>query len=219
MEGIKISNRIKYSLFTAIVVITTFLSIWLMIVYWDEIGQLEKWGLVGIFVIAFIAGSSIPMPVSYLLIMLAMANQPTYGIWQPAFVGLSGGIGAGAGGTILFLLGRGGRRFLPGLRDLSVEEQARSRISRLLTGRFNEWAHKQGSIVVFVMSAMLNPVFGPMAITMGALRFKAIKFYVMCTAGNILKALVISYIGFLGIGLFRGLFEVLKELSYKLFGI
>jgi membrane protein DedA with SNARE-associated domain len=39
-----------------------------------------------------------------------------------------------------------------------------------------------------------------MAIAMGALRFRAMKFFVMCVAGNIVKAMVISYAGYLGVG-------------------
>ena len=73
MEGTEISARIKYILFISIIVITTVLSIWLMIRYWREIGELQKWGLVGIFVIAFIAGISIPLPISYLLVVFAIA--------------------------------------------------------------------------------------------------------------------------------------------------
>jgi membrane protein DedA with SNARE-associated domain len=194
-------------LLTSVVVITTILSIWLMIRYWKEIGELDKWGLVGVFVIAFIAGSSIPTPISYLLVVFAMANQPTYGIWQPALVGISGGLGAGAGGTLVFLVGRGGRRLFPEFKDLSAEEQTNSKISSRYFTKFNQWAHKRGSIVVFLMSALLNPVFAPMAIAMGALRFKAIKFFIMCTFGNLLKALVIAYIGFIGVAVIKGLWE------------
>ncbi len=207
MEESDITDRTKYILLTSVVVITTALSIWLMIRFWDKIGELQEWGLVGVFGIAFLAGSSIPTPISYLLVVFAMAHQPTYGIWQPTFVGLSGGVGAGLGGTLVFLIGRGGRRFFPELKDLSAEEQARNRLSRILTGKFNKWAHKRGSIVVFVMSAMLNPVFAPMAIAMGALRFKAIRFFFMCTLGNLVKALIISYLGYLGLGLFKVLFD------------
>jgi membrane protein DedA with SNARE-associated domain len=118
------------------------------------------------------------------------------GILNPAYVGLASGVGAGLGGTLVFLLGRGGRRFLPGLRHYSVDEEA----SDKLTFRFIDWAQRRGSIVVFIMSAMLNPVFAPMAIAMGALRFRVFKFVIMCVAGNLLKAMVISYAGYLGVG-------------------
>jgi len=207
MEGTKINARVKYILFTGVVLVTTLLSIWLMVRYWHEIGELQKWGLVGIFVIAFIAGVSIPLPISYLLVVFAMAHQPTYGVWQPALVGLCGGVGAGLGGTLLFLLGRGGRHIFPGLQHIRDEEETqKKRFFSRFNDKFTKWAHKRGSIVVFVMSAMLNPVFAPMAIAMGAIRYKAFKFFIMCTAGNLLKALTISYLGFLGLGFIQRVF-------------
>jgi len=103
---------------------------------------------------------------------------------------------------LVYLLGRGGRQLLPGLRHYSVDEQASNRLS----ARFVDLAQRRGSVVVFIMSAMLNPVFAPMAIAMGALRFRLIKFFIMCVAGNIVKAMVIAYAGYFGVGtLFRWL--------------
>jgi membrane protein YqaA with SNARE-associated domain len=195
MEEAKISARTKYILFTVIIVITTVLSVWLMIRYWREIAVLSEYGYLGIFIIAFIAGSSIPTPISYLLVTFTMG-----GILSWWLVGLCGGVGAGIGGTLVFLLGRGGRRIFPGFKDLSAEDRARDRFSNKFGDRFIGWAQKRGSIVVFVMSAMLNPVFAPMAIAMGAMRFRAPKFLIMCVLGNTLKALLIAYLGHLGVG-------------------
>ena len=59
---------------------------------------------------------------------------------------------------------------------------------------------KKGSIVVFVMSAMLNPVFAPMALALGALHFSRMKFLLLCVAGNVVKAAVVAYIGYIGLG-------------------
>jgi membrane protein YqaA with SNARE-associated domain len=201
MEGTKISARVKYILLTGVVVITTVLSVWLMIHYWREIVELQQYGYLGVFGIALIAGSSIPTPISYMLVTFTMG-----GILHPALVGLCAGVGAGMGGTLVFFLGKGGRHLLPGIEDFSADERISRKISGKLAKKFNLWAQKRGSIVVFLMSAMFNPVFAPMAITMGALRFKTIQFMLLCTAGNILKALVISYAGYLGVGSLLRLF-------------
>ncbi len=111
-------------------------------------------------------------------------------------MGVAGGVGAGVGGTLVFLLGRGGRRFFPWLKHFDVDEAA----SNTLASRAVNWAQRRGSVVVFVMSAVLNPGFAPMAIALGALRFRLAKFALMCIAGNIVKAMVISYAGYLGLG-------------------
>jgi membrane protein DedA with SNARE-associated domain len=191
MEVTEIKARTRYILFSSIFLATTAISIFLVIRYWKEIAELENYGYLGAFVISFVAGSSIPTPISYLLLTFTFG-----GILNPALVGLASGVGAGMGGTLVFLLGRGGRRFFPSLRHYSVDEEA----SNKLAARFVNWAQRRGSVVVFVMSAMLNPAFAPMAIAMGALRFRAIKFFALCVAGNLVKAMVISYAGYLGVG-------------------
>jgi membrane protein YqaA with SNARE-associated domain len=197
MEVAEISSRIKYIIITAIFALTTAASIWLMIVYWDEIARLSQYGYLGAFVVAFIAGSSIPSPISYLAVIFVLGNR-----LDPNLIGLIGGAGAGIGGTLVFLLGRSGRSLFPGLHKYTIDEQASNKIGP----RFLKWAQKRGSIVVFLMSAMFNPVFAPMALTMGALKFKFLKFFIMCLLGNILKALVVSYLGFFGIGFVQRLF-------------
>jgi membrane protein YqaA with SNARE-associated domain len=152
---------------------------------------MQAWGFLGIFVIGFIAGSSVPVPISYMLMTFTLG-----GIINPALVGVAGGLGAGIGGTLVYLLGRGGRRFFADFKAYSVDQEA----SNKLTSKFVDWAQKRGSIVVFVMSAMFNPVFAPMAIAMGAMRFRLAKFFLMCVAGNIVKALVVSFAGYFGLG-------------------
>jgi membrane protein DedA with SNARE-associated domain len=197
MEVTEISARAQYVVYTGIFVATTVISIFLLIRYSDEIMHLQNYGYLGIFVVAFIAGSSIPTPISYLLLTFTFGGIPSaYGPWHPAIVGLAGGVGAGLGGTLVFLLGRGGRRLFPGLRRYSIDKPA----SNNLASRFVRWAQRRGSVVVFVMSAMLNPVFAPMAIAMGAIRFRMIQFLFLCVAGNLVKAMIISYAGYFGVG-------------------
>jgi membrane protein DedA with SNARE-associated domain len=186
-----ISARSRYVLVSTVFLATTAISIFLIIRYWQAIAELENYGYLGAFVIAFIAGSSIPSPISYLLLTFTFG-----GILNPALVGVASGLGAGLGGTLVFLAGREGRRFFPGFRHYSVDEHA----SNKMAAKFVNWAQRRGSVVIFIMSAMLNPVFAPMAIAMGALRFRLVQFFLMCVAGNLVKAMVISYAGYLGVG-------------------
>jgi membrane protein YqaA with SNARE-associated domain len=197
MEVTVISPQRKYILLTAIFVITTVASIWLIFKYWDQIAELQQYGYVGAFVIAFIAGSSIPTPISYLALTFVLGAR-----LDPNMVAIISGAGAGIGGTLVFLLGRGGRRLFPGLINYSLDQQATNKVGP----RFLRWAQKRGSLVVFIMSAMLNPVFAPMAIAMGALRFRLLKFFILCVAGNIVKAFIIAYAGYFGIGFIQRLF-------------
>jgi len=198
MEVIAIGARTKYILLSSLFLATTIISIILVIRYYQFISeQAQAWGFLGIFVIGFVAGISVPLPISYLLMTFTLG-----GILNPFIVAIAGGLGAGIGGTLVYLLGRGGRRLFPSIRAYSVDQEASNKISF----KFLNWAQKRGSIVVFVMSAMFNPVFAPMAIAMGAMRFRLFKFFLMCVAGNMCKALVVSMAGYLGLGTILRLF-------------
>jgi membrane protein YqaA with SNARE-associated domain len=190
-EVTDISARVKYLLVSVFFITFTVASCLAVIKYSHEIVELENYGYLGIFLVAFIAGSSIPTPISYLLLTFTFG-----GVLNPALVGLSAGIGAGIGGTLVYFLGREGRRFLPRVEHFSMDAAT----SHHLAARFLSLAERRGSIVVFLMSAMLNPVFAPMAIAMGALRFRLAKFFAMCVAGSTVKSLIIAYAGFLGVG-------------------
>jgi membrane protein DedA with SNARE-associated domain len=171
-----------------------------MLRYWQYIAELKNYGYIGIFVIAFIAGVSIPLPISYLMLLFAFGGIPITifdtTILHPVITGLSGGFGAGIGGTLVYFMGRGGRNILPGFKHYSIDDEAQNK----LAAKFVNWAQRRGSMVVFIMSAMLNPVFAPMALAMGALKFRTIKFLAMCVAGNTVKAMIIAFAGYFGIG-------------------
>lgn len=173
-----------------------------LIYYWRDITGLWVYGYAGAFIMALIAGSSLPIPISYIIVTFALGS-----ISDPLLVGITSGVGAGTGGTLVYLFGRGGSRFFPRFNHFSVDEAASTR-GEALRAKFLDWAKKRGTLVVFLMSAMFNPMFAPMAITMGALRFRLIKFFAMCVAGNIVKSLIISYAGYFGLG------SILRWLQY-----
>ena len=185
--------KIRYSIYIGIFIAVTVASVFFLIRYSYKVSELSSYGYVGSFLVGFVAGSSLPLPLSYLLIIFTLGGIPGL---HPALVGLSGGVGAGLGGTMIYFVGRSGHHLFRGSRRYSLDDLA----TGSLFSRFVGWAKKRGSVLVFVMSAMLNPVFAPMAITMGALRFRWFKFLLMCVAGNVLKAMVISYAGYLGLG-------------------
>ncbi|MFC1861007.1 VTT domain-containing protein [Chloroflexota bacterium] len=130
------------------------------------------------------------MPLPYLVVTFTLGS-----VSNPALVGVASGLGAGIGGTLVYLFGRGGRTLLFGLFSSKTDETSSTKVSKFL-----DLAHRRGSVVIFLMSAMLNPAFAPMAIALGALRFSLGKFFLWCCAGNIVKSLVIAYCGHWGLG-------------------
>jgi uncharacterized membrane protein YdjX (TVP38/TMEM64 family) len=204
-----ISSKRKYilgGLFLAGVI-----AVFVVIVYyWQEISRFQNYGYLGLLIIGLLTGFALPLPVPYMVITFIFG-----GLLHPALVGASCGLGLGGGGTLLYLTGRGGRKFFPWsnvfafANNPSNDAPPSSRISRLLT-RLLRWARiprimdiarRRGSLVVFLMSAAINPFFVPMAIGMGTLRFRWWKFFLMCWAGQTVKSIGIAYCGYLGLGI------------------
>ena len=181
-----------------------------IVYYWQEISRFQNYGYLGLLIIGLLTGFALPLPVPYMVITFIFG-----GLLHPALVGASCGLGLGIGGTLLYLTGRGGRKFFPWsnvfafANNPSNDALPSSRISRLLT-RLLRWARiprimdiarRRGSLVVFLMSAAINPFFVPMAIGMGTLRFRLWKFFLMCWAGQTVKSIAIAYCGYLGLGI------------------
>jgi membrane protein YqaA with SNARE-associated domain len=188
-------------------IITAFVVI---VYHWQAISRFQHYGYLGLFLISFLAGGPLPIPVPYMVITFIFG-----GLLHPALVGVTCGLGLGVGGTLLYLTGRGGRRFFPWgnvftFANNPASDVPSSRISRLVS-RLLRWARipqimniaqRRGSLVVFLMSAAINPFFVPMAIAMGTLRYRWWKFFLMCCAGQTVKSLGIAYAGYLGLGTF-----------------
>jgi len=187
------------------------IAVFVVIIYnWQAISRFQNYGYLGLVIIGLLTGFSLPLPVPYMVVTFIFG-----GILHPVLVGVASGLGLGIGGTLLYLTGRGGRKFFP-MSDVfafannpSDDALPSSRISRLLT-RLLRWARiprimdiakRRGSLVVFLMSVAINPFFMPMAIGMGTLRFRWWKFFLMCWAGQTVKSIGIAYAGFLGLGI------------------
>jgi membrane protein DedA with SNARE-associated domain len=166
----------------------------------DYIIRFQHYGYLGLFIMTIITGFSIPLPIPYMLITFTLG-----GILNPALVGGAAGLGLGIGGTLLYFAGRGGRRFLPQLNITDpADEDYSSRISRFLRKikipKMVDFAKRRGTLAIFTLSALPNPVFAPVAVSMGAMRFPWWKFFFACWGGSTAKAMVLSYIGYLGLG-------------------
>ncbi len=160
------------------------------IYYWDYINRLQGYGYLGTFIISLFASSVLIMPIPYVVVVFTLG-----GILNPAFVGAASGLGASIGATSIYLTGYGGRNLFQNINDT-------------LYCRLVNWARRKGPVAVFIMSAIFNPLFVPMAITMGMLRLHLWKFFLMCWAGNTVKSLVIAYGGYFGLRSLLRLIEI-----------
>lgn len=155
---------------------------------------LLRFGLVGVIIISFIAGSTFSfaaIPVPYWLVVFALPSilAKQWGIFAPVWVGLSAALGASLGQLITFMIGYGGR---------GISQKVTSKISSQFYDKAINWAQRHGSWAVFLMSAMVNPLHLPMTIAIAALRYPPHKFFIFCFLGVGLKSLIIAFCGYYG---------------------
>jgi membrane protein YqaA with SNARE-associated domain len=173
------------------IVLTLFLA-FAVVFYWEQFQSQPKLSYAGLFLVCVAGGATVIIPVPSIAVQFAMGA-----ILNPVIVGIVSGIGSGIGGTLIFLFGRGGRKLFSNV-DFSYLDSDKTVVR--WTGRIMHWARNRGSMAVFLMSAIFNPVFFPMAMAIGTSRYKLWKFFVMCCAGNIVKSLFVAYMGYYGLG-------------------
>jgi membrane protein DedA with SNARE-associated domain len=168
------------------------------VVYKDElmsIAYMAGYSLLGVLIIAFIAGSTVSItaiPVPYWLLVFTLPNilTPHWGILAPVWVGVISACGATLGQLITFMIGYGGR---------NLSQKITSKISNRFYTRSMNWAQRHGSWAVFGMSVMLNPLHLPMTIAIATLRYPPHKFLLFSWLGNLIKSLFIAFCGYFGL--------------------
>jgi membrane protein DedA with SNARE-associated domain len=172
------------------------------ILYKDEIMTRATnvgYGLVGLLVISFLAGSilsftAVPIPYWFLVFTLPSVFAAQWGIMAPVGVGFTSALGATLGHMPTFMLGYGGRTLT---RKLST------RFNKSWYGRWYQriimWSQKHGWIAVFLTSALFNPVHLPMTVAFGSLRYPPWKFFLFSLLGNAVKSMVLAFAGYYGL--------------------
>jgi membrane protein DedA with SNARE-associated domain len=163
---------------------------------------LATYGLTGMLIVAFLGGSilsliAIPVPYWLLVFTLPSILAPQFQIGAPILVGLVSGLGATLGQLLTFILGYGSR-------DLS--QKLVYKFNSSWYDRAMKWAQRHGSLAVFVMTALANPLHLPLSIAMASLRFSIWKYFLYSLLGNIFKSSLIAFCGYFGL---NSLFKLL----------
>lgn len=166
--------------------------------YKDELmntEELASYGLLGVLVVSFIAGSTfsitaIPVPYWAMVIMLPSLIADQWGVLAPVWVGLLAGLGASLGQFITFMIGYGSR---------TISEKITNKFSSRFYDRAIGVAERHGSLAVFLMSLIPNPIHLPMSIAIAALHYPPHKFFLFSFLGTGLKSLILAFCGYYGL--------------------
>lgn len=146
----------------------------------DKAEQLQGYGYLGVFLVAFLAYATVLLPAPGLAVVFTWGS-----IFNPAGIALAAGAGAALGEISGYLAGFSGQ---------AVIEKAA--IYQRLTG----FMQKNGALTVLLLSAVPNPFFDLAGATAGALKMPLPKFLLWCWIGETIKMLVFAYAGASAIG-------------------
>jgi membrane protein DedA with SNARE-associated domain len=182
----------------ALVIVATIGLCVAVIYYKDELMSttyLARYGLVGVLIVAFIAGSTfsitwIPVPYWLMVFTLPGIIASEWGVLAPVLVGLISALGASLGQLLTFLIGYGGR---------GLSKKVAAKFGGRFYDRAMDWSKRHGSLTVFLMSAVFNPLHLPMTIAIATLRYPPHKFFFFCFLGSAVKCLFLAFCGYFGL--------------------
>ena len=162
--------------------LVTILGCIAVVLYWDYISQVQQYGYIGAFVINVLAGALAFIPIPAILVVFTLGS-----LLNPALVGIVSGLGEAVGSLGIYITGYGGRVAVDSLNERYVS-------------KLRGWLEGHGSLTVFLMSLILNPLFYPFTAMTGMLRFGAVRFFFLCWAGKAIKNTAIAGLGYIGLG-------------------
>lgn len=164
-----------------------------------DIAHIGGYSLVGVAIVAFLAGSilsfvAIPVPYWLLVFTLPSVLAPEWGLLAPVAVGLTSAAGTTVGHFPTFMLGYGG-----GKLSQKVTTKFNFPLYTKVYNKVTAWMQKHGAWAAFAMSAMFNPAHLPMTLAIGALHFPPPKFLLFSFLGNAVKSLFLAFAGYYGL--------------------
>lgn len=146
----------------------------------DKAEQLQGYGYLGIFLVAFLAYATVLLPAPGIAVVFTWGS-----VFHPAGIALAAGAGAALGELSGYLAGYSGQAV--------IEKVA---IHQRLTG----FMQRKGSLAVLVLSALPNPFFDLAGAAAGALKMPLCKFLFWCWIGETIKMLIFAYAGATSLG-------------------
>ena len=178
--------RLEYAILAGLVLLFSCYVI-AYVVFGVDLDRLKDWGYLGIFFIAMAGSATIvlPTPSTVAIFGGAVVLDPVLGIPAPLMVGLVAGLGDAIGEFSGYGLGYAGTDLL-----------RQRRIYRTFEG----WMNRNGILTIFALSTFPNPFFDLVGAAAGGARMPALRFFLACLAGKIVKDLILAYGGSFSVG-------------------
>ncbi len=147
--------------------------------------DVENLGYPGVFLLSFLGSFAMVLPVPGLIAVCGAGGVEL----NPLLLGLLSGTGETIGEISGYGVGYGGR---------GVFENSRL---RGVIDKLEVWMKRRGTLVLFLVSAIPNPIFDLVGIAAGGARYPMVKFFAVVFVGKTLKGVLVASTCFYGVTL------------------
>ena len=176
--------RLEYTLLLGVALLLTLFAI-AFFYFSADISNLKSYGYAGLFLINLVGAASIllPSPASASVVGGGALLADFLGVPAFIWVGLVAGLAEALGEFSGYAAGYGGR--------LIVENSPQyDRVSR--------WMERNGTMTMFLMATIPNPLFDIAGLAAGAVRMPMGRFFVAVLAGKVVKDIWMGALGAVG---------------------
>jgi membrane protein YqaA with SNARE-associated domain len=154
-------------------------------VFRDQVSHLQSYGYIGAFLIALVTTATIILPVPGIILIVALGTVPEY---NPVLIGVAAGAGSALGELTGYMAGFSGQLVFENIKYYR---------------QLKQWMQRRGSIVLFVLAFVPNPLFDIAGAIAGLLRYPVWKFLLACFLGKTLRYILVASFGwFVGVSWF-----------------
>ncbi len=200
----KLSRRWEYAAGILALLIVIGIAV-LVSANWRDVHQVAGYGFFGVFILSVLGGATIPIPIPVTAAYFALGGILKTGFGPealaPLLIGVVAGAGETLGGLTTYATGYSGGASLAHIEA----ERKPGRMMRLYRWLMR-FMNTRGWLVLFAVSALINPFYYPVALSAGLTRFSMKRFSLICLAGKFIKCTAVSFAGYYGL---RGIFELL----------
>ena len=163
-------------LYLRILVLILILGITVCIfVFRGRVANLAGYGYLGAFLISLLSSATIILPVPGIAVIFALGAT-----YDPYLVGLAAGAGSALGELSGYMAGYSGQ---------GVFKKSKTYL------RMEHWMRRRGSVVIFVLAFVPNPIFDLAGAAAGILKYPVWKFLLFCFLGKTPRSILVAFAG------------------------
>jgi membrane protein DedA with SNARE-associated domain len=180
--------RLEYTVLIGVALLLTAFAL-AFFYFSSDISNLKSYGYVGLFLINVIGAASIllPSPAAASVFGGGALLQNFLGVPAFVWVGMIAGLGEAIGEFSGYAAGYGGR--------IMVEKREEYK-------RIHRWMDSHGTITMFLMSTVPNPLFDIAGLAAGAVQMPMKRFFLAVLAGKVIKDTWMAAVGAGGVAIF-----------------